>query len=62
MSTTIILTGASDRIGAEMARQLARTHGNSLNLVLAACNAETLTQVAQQCDALAALKDEVKPK
>ena len=32
----IIITGASDGIGAEMARQLAQTHGSRLQLTLAA--------------------------
>ncbi|MDE2417328.1 MAG: SDR family oxidoreductase [Burkholderiales bacterium] len=54
MNTTIILTGASDGIGAEMARQLARQHGKTLNLVLAARNASALAQVAQQCKAVGA--------
>ena len=35
---TIVITGASDGIGAEMARQLAQRHGAQLALVLAARN------------------------
>jgi short-subunit dehydrogenase len=49
---TTIITGASDGIGAEMARQLARKHGAKGALVLAARNAELLNAVAQQCAAL----------
>ena len=48
----IVITGASDGIGAEMARQLARQHGKSLGLVLAARTASTLQTVAAQCEAL----------
>lgn len=47
----IIITGASDGIGAEMARQLARTHHDQLQLVLAARNAANLEAVAQECRA-----------
>ena len=50
----IVITGASDGIGAEMARQLARQHGKSLGLVLAARTAATLQVVAAQCEALGA--------
>jgi short-subunit dehydrogenase len=46
---TTIITGASDGIGAEMARQLARQHGTKGALVLAARNAELLHAVALQC-------------
>lgn len=49
---TTIITGASDGIGAEMARQLARKHGAKGALVLAARNAELLNAVAQQCTAM----------
>lgn len=45
----IVITGASDGIGAEIARQLARTHGAQVSLVLAARNSHLLEQVAQQC-------------
>ena len=38
----IIITGASDGIGAELARQLARRHGLQAMLVLAARNAAGL--------------------
>ncbi len=48
---TIIITGASDGIGAEIARQLARRHGAEVALVLAARNAAMLEQVAAQCAA-----------
>lgn len=50
----IVITGASDGIGAEMARQLARQHGKNLGLVLAARTAATLQTVAAQCEALGA--------
>ena len=50
----IIITGASDGIGAEMARQLAQTHQSRLQLTLAARNAANLETVAQQCRALGA--------
>ncbi|OGP01456.1 MAG: short chain dehydrogenase [Curvibacter sp. RIFCSPHIGHO2_12_FULL_63_18] len=51
---TTIITGASDGIGAEMARQLARQHGGKAALVLAARNVELLHAVAAQCQALGA--------
>jgi short-subunit dehydrogenase len=50
----IILTGASDGIGAEVARQLARDEGKELALVLAARNEQMLRAVAGQCEALGA--------
>ncbi|MEX8191458.1 SDR family oxidoreductase [Comamonas guangdongensis] len=50
----IVITGASDGIGAEMARQLAQTHKNRLQLTLAARNADRLQAVAEQCLALGA--------
>ena len=50
----IVITGASDGIGAEMARQLASRHGAQLALVLAARNETRLTQVASQCATLGA--------
>jgi short-subunit dehydrogenase len=53
-TNTTIITGASDGIGAEMARQLARAHGSSAALVLAARNAALLAAVAAQCEALGA--------
>jgi short-subunit dehydrogenase len=46
---TIVITGASEGIGAEMARQLARQHGTELALVLAARNEAQLQAVAAQC-------------
>lgn len=46
---TIIITGASDGIGAEMARQLAQRHGAEAGLVLAARNEALLEEVARQC-------------
>jgi short-subunit dehydrogenase len=49
-----IITGASDGIGAEMARQLAAAHGADAGLVLAARNREKLDAVAAQCRALGA--------
>ena len=45
----IVITGASDGIGAEMARQLAARHRTGAALVLAARNASALEAVAQQC-------------
>jgi short-subunit dehydrogenase len=50
----IIITGASDGIGAEMARQLARQHGKDGALVLAARNRDMLDAVAGACTALGA--------
>ncbi|MBX9612104.1 MAG: SDR family oxidoreductase [Burkholderiales bacterium] len=50
----IVITGASDGIGAELARQLAQAHGAQVALVLAARNAPALEAVAQQCHALGA--------
>jgi short-subunit dehydrogenase len=52
--TVFVITGASDGIGAEMARQLARTHGAGASLVLAARNQDKLEAVAGGCRALAA--------
>lgn len=46
---TIVITGASDGIGAEMARQLAQRHGAAVALVLAARNEAALDAVAAQC-------------
>jgi len=45
----IIITGASDGIGAEMARQLAAQLGPAVSLVLAARNASNLEAIASQC-------------
>lgn len=47
----IIITGASDGIGAEMARQLARTYQSQAQLVLAARNAANLEAIALECRA-----------
>lgn len=50
----VVLTGASDGMGAEMARQMAASEGAALALVLAARNKEMLEQVAARCSALGA--------
>lgn len=50
----IIITGSSDGIGAEIARQLAHSHRGGVALVLAARNAAMLEQVAAQCAAAGA--------
>ena len=47
----IVITGASDGIGAEMARQLARRYGGQVTLVLAARDEARLASVAGQCAA-----------
>lgn len=49
-----VITGASDGIGAEIARQLAASHGKDLGLVLAARGQDKLDAVAAQCTALGA--------
>ena len=49
-----VITGASDGIGAEMARQLAAAHGAQAGLVLAARSQDKLEAVAAQCRALGA--------
>jgi short-subunit dehydrogenase len=49
-----VITGASDGIGAEIARQLAATHGALAALVLAARNLEKLEGVAAECRTLGA--------
>lgn len=54
MKRVIVITGASDGIGAEMARQLASKEGAGLALVLAARNAEQLDEVARECAAFSA--------
>lgn len=54
MTRTIIITGSSDGIGAEMARQMAATHGAGVALVLAARSEGTLAKVAEECEALGA--------
>ena len=50
----VIITGASDGIGAEMARQLAQRHGAKLGLVLAARSLQGLESTAAHCRALGA--------
>lgn len=52
--TRYVITGASDGIGAEMARQLAQAGGSASALVLAARNRDKLEAVAAQCRALGA--------
>ena len=47
--SVVIITGASDGIGAELARQMAQAQGSSLQLVLAARNWDKLEAVAQAC-------------
>lgn len=47
--SVVIITGASDGIGAELARQMAQAQGAKLTLVLAARSADKLEAVAQQC-------------
>jgi short-subunit dehydrogenase len=49
-----VITGASDGIGAEMARQLAKAHGTQAGLVLAARSQDKLDEVAGQCRTLGA--------
>lgn len=49
-----VITGASDGIGAELARQLAKDHREGAGLVLAARNEEKLRAVAQACIQLGA--------
>ncbi|MES3002192.1 MAG: SDR family oxidoreductase [Pseudomonadota bacterium] len=45
-----VITGASDGIGAEIARQLASKHGADAALVLAARSEPKLREVAKQCE------------
>jgi NADP-dependent 3-hydroxy acid dehydrogenase YdfG len=54
LTRVVVITGASDDIGAEMARQLAAKEGAALALVLAARNAQQLEAVARDCIALGA--------
>jgi short-subunit dehydrogenase len=49
--TTIIITGASDGIGAEIAQQLAKQWGPSVNLVLAARRIDKLRDMEAICQA-----------
>ena len=51
VSRVVVITGASDGIGAEMARQLAAREGAAIALVLAARNAVQLDLVAAECAA-----------
>jgi len=51
---TYVITGASDGIGAELARQIAARRGQAASLVLAARNHDKLLAVAAQCEALGA--------
>jgi short-subunit dehydrogenase len=46
---TYVITGASDGIGAELARQLAARHRGGASLVLAARQRDKLVEVAAQC-------------
>ncbi|SEL21991.1 Short-chain dehydrogenase [Roseateles sp. YR242] len=50
----VIITGASDGIGAELARQWAQRDGATLSLVLAARSQDKLAEVAAACEALGA--------
>ena len=54
MTRVVVITGASDGIGAEIARQLAAKEGAGVALVLAARNAAQLDTVAGECAALGA--------
>jgi len=54
MTRVVVVTGGSDGIGAEMARQLAARYGVGVALVLAARDARALETVAGQCQALGA--------
>lgn len=51
MTSVVIITGASEGIGAELARQMAQESGSKLSLVLASRSKDKLEQVAQQCRA-----------
>jgi short-subunit dehydrogenase len=59
--TTYVITGASDGIGAELARQIAARERGGATLVLAARNRERLADVAAQCDAQGATAMAVPP-
>jgi short-subunit dehydrogenase len=52
MIRLVVITGASDGIGAEVARQLAEKEGGKLALVLAARNAAQLDQKSIDPDTL----------
>ncbi|WP_286744497.1 SDR family oxidoreductase [Aquabacterium sp. UBA2148] len=47
--SVVIITGASDGIGAELARQMAQAQGSALQLVLAARSWNKLEAVANEC-------------
>jgi short-subunit dehydrogenase len=49
MSRVVVITGGSDGIGAEIARQLAARDGAGVNLVLAARHQDKLDAVAADC-------------
>jgi short-subunit dehydrogenase len=51
---TYVITGASDGIGAELARQLAARHRGNASLVLAARHRDKLLEVAAQCESAGA--------
>lgn len=51
---TYVITGASEGIGAELARQLAARHQQGAALALAARNRDKLMAVGAQCEALGA--------
>ncbi|WBY02714.1 SDR family oxidoreductase [Ramlibacter tataouinensis] len=51
---TYVITGASDGIGAELARQIAAAKQGNAALVLAARNRDKLQEVAAQCEAAGA--------
>ena len=51
---TILITGASDGIGAEIARQLAHSNKQQVQLILAARQLERLQAVATSCKSLGA--------
>ena len=50
----IVITGASEGIGAEMARQLAAAHKAGTGIVLAARKLQALQAAARECEALGA--------
>ncbi len=50
----IVITGASEGIGAEVARQLAASHKSGIGLVLAARKMDAVQAVAAQCEAAGA--------
>jgi short-subunit dehydrogenase len=54
MTRVVVITGGSDGIGAEIARQLAARDGSGIALVLAARDQDKLDQVAAECAKLGA--------